>query len=302
MLYIDFVFTLLSFIFFIQSISSSKKFLKNKDPRIYAAVKGRNGTVRVFFVMTCIKLFVGAALVIALINFLLSEMRETDALYVVVYSVLSGGLTIISFILGIEAQKKFRQAKNTYDCLVPLPTQTAFIGNPNSTNYYSANKQGGYQQNMYTNNPTQLHSFTSDQTPFEAPPNYNDYNYGNTSSGYMQPKTNAAPYNNQQYGQQKSFIQPESSTANYSKPPVNDFTSVKKSETKQYVSQMPEVKPFSETRSAVTASTPENITVVPQSSAAYGVKPKETVRCKHCGVSNKAGDKFCTFCGKNLSE
>lgn len=260
-----------------------------------------------------------------------------------------GFFTLTTFIIGLSAVVNHKKAEklytelsssnkaaggfNSFGSYGAVPTQ-GFNGanyngvnnsgaNFNNANQYKANNgnngnlnyntppQGGAQSNLNTNDPGQLRSSTNDQSPFEAPPpNYYNYNYG-SFGGYQQGKPNAAPNNNRQSVQQKPVQQPVNTAA--SKPsPVNNSSNVNKPEPKQYVSQMPEVTPFSASKppaaAKAPASTPANaappqkpavpviLPVVPE------IKRESTVRCKHCGVTNKEGDKFCTFCGKSLSE
>lgn len=203
--------------------------------------------------------------------------------------------------------------------------------NGNNANFSGANKQANYQNNCNINDPAKLHSVSKDQSPFEAPPPvYTNYNYGN---GNRQAGTfPTAPYdqlNNQQNS--RTYKQPASSS-NYRQPansqgatnsantpnpfspsdsvPAfqknahNTSANVNITEPKQYVSQMPEVTPLSTPEPSTTANptaAPQK-PVIPVVLPAVEIKRDPTVRCKHCGVTNKAEDKICTFCGKSLTD
>lgn len=335
---VDFILTLLTVVFSIQCISSANTFLKTKDPKVYVMAKNRSRTARVFFTLTCIKLVLGM-LIIFYIAILSSESEMYDVIVSLIsLFILSGFFTVAAFILGVAAIIKFRQAEKVYAALGPIPVSNAIpTNNMSGTNYRNANypasnngpsnsyntsgsnDRGSYQPNVYANDPGQLRSSTRDQTPFEAPPpNYNNYNYGNGS--YRPPQTGGNAYNNSQNIRQKPPAQTQSNTADYSGPPFKENANTGKAEPKQHVSNMPEVKPLSEAKPVPSAAVPEKgdaaanppeampsaperpavpVPVIPP--AAYEIKKENVVRCKHCGVSNKEGDKFCTFCGKSLS-
>lgn len=200
------------------------------------------------------------------------------------------------------------------------------------------NTQSTPQNNFNTNDPTRLRSVTDDQSPFEAPPPvYTNYNYGNgnVNGSYRQMGTTPTPYNRQngwQYNRQNTYQQPVNNSSNYRQPAKNPPNSqaaansvngqnlfspansapanqkntystaanAKITEPKQYVSQMPEVTPFSASEPSTAARQEPVIPVVLPN--AVEIEREPTVRCKHCGVTNKAKDKFCTFCGKSLTD
>lgn len=333
-----------------------KRFMETKDPNLFPDVKKKGNTAKVFFVISCVRLGFGIVILLSLIfvfsdaaDFPLGNLSAGFSLLS-----FSNIFTLTTFIIGLNTVNKFKQAEKAYSEL-PSGSKGS-VGGFNNANAYGAfpaggfnsannngannsqgtsfgspntasnnnntntniNPQSGYQSNLHTNDPAQLRSSTGDQSPFEAPPpNYYNYNYG-SYGGNQQGRPNAAPpYNNRQNGQQKASSSPSlNNSANHSQPSVNNSANAKKTEPKQYVSQMPEVTPFSETKPSTAAYAPANTAAVPQSTVSAPQKPavpvilpavpeikrEATVRCKHCGVTNKAEDKFCTFCGKSLSE
>ena len=332
----DIFFCIVSIILFSRSLTACKEFLQKKDPSMFPAVKSKGSVAKVFFVITCIRFgisFVGIIGFAEMISFgedsFYNNLGSVIAVFIVGFIV-----NIVTLVMGIITIKKYDEAQKANNAIAPKPNGAvggfnaavpfgntannngANYANPNNynaggTGYNSANTnnrgvQGGYQVNVHTNDPAQLRSATGDQSPFEAPPpNYKNYNYGN---GSQQAKPNPAYQN----PPQRTPQQP----ANYNKPAAdktpntNIYANVNNTpnasaEPKQYVSQMPGAAPFVGTQPTANAPassvpqspiTPAAVPVTPE------IKRESTVRCKHCGVTNKEGDKFCTFCGKSLSE
>lgn len=236
-----------------------------------------------------------------------------------------------------NAMNKGVDAANPFGDLPTGNNSRNYNGNYNRTNGNNANfsgtnpqvginKQANYQNNCNINDPAKLHSVSKDQSPFEAPPPvYTNYNYGN---GNRQTGTfPTAPYDQLNNQQNRSAYKQPASSSNYRQPansqgatnsanspnpfsPSDSFPANQKTvygntananiaEPKQYVSQMPEVTPISEPKPS---ATPPETPVIPVVLPTVEIKRDPTVRCKHCGVTNKAEDKICTFCGKSLTD
>ena len=337
----DIFFCIVSIILFSRSLTACKEFLQKKDPSMFPAVKSKGSVAKVFFVITCIRFGLSMVSIVGFVEmFSFGEDSFYNNLGSVISVFIIGMIVnVITLIMGIITIMKYTEAQKAYAAIAPKVNGTvggfnaavpfgntannngANYANPNNSNpnnynaggtgYNSANTnnrgiQGGYQVNVHTNDPTQLRSTTGDQSPFEAPPpNYKNYSYGN---GGQQAKPDPAYQN----PPQRTPQQP----ANYNKPAANKtpntniYANVNNtpnvgSEPKQYVSQMPESVPFGGTQPTANADA-SSVTQKPAIPAAVPVpseiKREATVRCKHCGVTNKEGDKFCTFCGKSLSE
>ena len=317
---------------------------------MFPAVKSKGSVAKVFFVITCIRFGLSMVSIVGFVEmFSFGEDSFYNNLGSVISVFVIGMIVnVVTLIMGIITTMKYTEAQKAYAAIAPkvnsavggsnAATPFGNVGNagnaannnsinyPNQGNtgynaggmgYNGANAnntggQGNYQVNVHTNDPTQLRSATGDQSPFEAPPpNYNRYNYGNTGS-YQQGRP-SAPYQNPPQG---TPVPPANNPAGYRQSPVsntadaNNTANIGKTGSNKYVSQMPEVTPFSGANPAA-ANTPaaQANTTVPQKPVVPVVVPvppeikrETTVRCKHCGVTNKEGDKFCTFCGKSLSE
>ena len=326
----DIFFCIVSIIFFSRSLTACKEFLQKKDPSMFPSVKSKGSVAKVFFVITCIRF--GLSMV-SIVGFMEMFSFGEDSFYnnfgsVIFVFVIGMIVNVITLIMGIITIMKYTEAQKAYAAIAPKVNGTvggfnaavpfgnaannngANYANPNNynaggTGYNSANTnntgaQGGYQVNVHTNDPTQLRSATGDQSPFEAPPpNYKNYNYGNSG---QQAKPNHAYQDPPQRTPQQPASSASNSASNYRQPfadntPKTVVNTNTDPQPKQYISQMPEVTPFSNAQP--TANTVPQMPAVPVPSE---TKRETTVRCKHCGVTNKEGDKFCTFCGKSLSE
>lgn len=348
-------FGVISITFFFLSLKTDKKFMETKDISLYPSVKNKGRAAKVFFIVTCFRLGLTLSnlfLFMTVANVAESTEGNGSMAFQTVFPLFTVGgfFTLTTFIIGLSAVVNHKKAEKLYTELSSsnktaggfnssgsygaMPSQGFNGANYNNVNNGNANfnnannnsgnngspnyntgSQGGSRSNLYTNDPGQLRSSTNDQSPFEAPPpNYYNYNYG-SFGGYQQGRPNAAPNNNRQSVQQKPVQQPVNTAAN--KPsPVNNSSNVNKPEPKQYVSQMPEVTPFSASKPSAAANVPASTPVSTPANAAPPQKPavpvilpvvpeikrESTVRCKHCGVTNKTEDKFCTFCGKSLSK
>lgn len=335
----DVFFSIVSIIIFSQSLTADKKFMESKDPNLYYAVRSKGTAAKVFFIISCVRFGISIVSMCSILgvftmgaDLFLDDMGAVISLLAV--SLISN---VITFIIGIMSLIKYKEAQKLYSTLPPKPAAVnggsnavpygngaanngTNYANPSNTNYSTNNTgaQGSYQVNVHTNDPAQLRSSTGDQSPFEAPPpNYTKYNYGNTANyqrGITIPIPNS-PQGSPQNVRQGAPMRSEGSTPSYNPPPnsssanVNNSAKVNNAKPKQYVSQMPEVTPFTASKPSAAANVPANTASAPQKPAAPIVVPvapeikrETTVRCKHCGVTNKEGDKFCTFCGKSLSE
>ncbi len=336
----DVFFSIISIIFFSQSLTADKKFMQTKDPNLYPAVKSKGNAAKVFFIFSCIRFVVGIVSICGIMGVFSmgADLFFEDRGALISLFAVSLISNVITFTIGVMSVMKYKEAQKLYSTLTPKPSAVnggfnavpygngannngTNYANPNNTgaNYNNSNMQSAANaqssyQNLHTNDPAQLRSSTGDQSPFEAPPpNYTRYNYGNTG-GYQKGITIPIPHNdpqnnNPQNIRQNTSVQPVNRTEGYNPPPVNNSANVNKTEPKQYVSQMPEVTPFSASNPSTASSATQNAAAAPQKPvvpvvvpAPAEIKRETTVRCKHCGVTNKEGDKFCTFCGKSLSE
>ncbi|MDE6580619.1 MAG: zinc ribbon domain-containing protein [Ruminiclostridium sp.] len=314
--------------------------MQTKDPSLYPAVKSKGNTAKVFFIFSCIRFVVGIVSICGIMGVLTmgtDNFFEDKGAFISIFAV-SLISNVITFTIGVMSIVKYKEAQKLYSTLTPKPGavngsfNSAHYGNGannNGTNYanpsntsYNTNNtgaQGSYQVNVHTNDPAQLRSSTGDQSPFEAPPpNYTKYNYVNTADyqrGITFPIQNNPQGSSPQNVRQSAPMRSESSTPSYNPPPnsssanVNNSAAVNNAKPRQYVSQMPEVTPLPASKPSAAANAPANTASAPQNPVVPVILPvppeikrEATVRCKHCGVTNKDGDKFCTFCGKSLSE
>lgn len=332
----DVFFGIISIVIFSQSLKADDRFLKAKDPNLYPAAKSWGTAAKVFFAFSCFRLGFGIITICSLMGiFSIGTDSPFESMSAVI-SVFAVGLVfnVITFIIGVMSVMKYKEAQKLYPTLTPKPGavnggfNSAPYGNGannNGTNYanpsntsYNTNNTGA-QMNAHTNDPAQLRSSTGDQSPFEAPPpNYTKYNYGNTANyqrGITFPIQNNPQGSSPQNVQQGAPMRSEGSTPSYDPPPnssssnINNSAAVNNAKPRQYVSQMPEVTPLPASKPSTSTNAPANTASAPQKPVvpvilpvAPEIKRETTVRCKHCGVTNKEGDKFCTFCGKSLSE
>lgn len=187
--------------------------------------------------------------------------------------------------------------------------------NPQSVNnqYYGNPANQGYSQyNGNTANPTnQSYSHNNGNTanPTNQGFSQNNRNTANSTQSLSQNNGNAANQSSQRVvGVPKTSadtIKTISDTVPAAAVPIAA------EQKKHYVSQMPDVplytpsdssKKATESIYASSAHTCANTpSITSNESDSFGVTRSTTIHCPHCGVSNKAEDKFCTFCGKSLT-
>lgn len=325
-----FILPFISIVFFIKCISTSDKYIKGKDEKTFNQAQGSYKTAVVFFVLVGIGSVI--SVLAALLMFLSSAGDSTeDSTYIGIYMVFEFVICVIVLSLGIAALSKFHAAKKAHDTAVQSappnngakyshngkannPTQPIYNSQTNyNTNsasfsipaYTPPNGERSFNANE-TDDPTLLRSVTDDQTPFEAPPDINGgnpYGYGISGNYQSLPRQNvqyqAVPQNS---ASPKAFAKAQNTENTVSTSSVLSDTPA----AKEYVSEMPTVSAeppdIKNTVNTPKVSQAPAAMLISELSAIAEIKKEEPVRCVHCGVTNKAGDTICTFCGKNLRE
>ena len=119
---------IVSIIFFIPSLRACKEFLQKKDPSMFPDVKSKGDVAWVLFAITC----TGFVLFVMIIVFAANWQPFFGAGGVYSYSnkwgsVISGCIVdiivfIVTFVIGIMALKKSKEAQKAYNAIAPKPS------------------------------------------------------------------------------------------------------------------------------------------------------------------------------------